>query len=165
VNREYGFDTYDPAIEQTEDWYAKKSDREKAYFDLLMQIQKETGKNELEILNAFLAANNETLYVFFDETTFTFAEGTEEMSEKLASASRLSHLRPAYIIHFAPELEERIQSFTKGCNEYWVPPLQRKETKANIQGPLTGTGIRITEAAITRIHELSGGRPKEHTIA
>ena len=177
VNRDFGFDTTKNELlsilenrareagKDPETAYDEYEATERELFNLhLEEIQAwktKTGRSELEYLNEFLAAEGETAYLLFDETTRYFQKESTEAINMLESAKSLSNIRSAYVIHYAPSLSQEIDTFSKGVEEYWMRPLKPFETRTVVEEAAEGRNISISKKAADRIHALTGGRPFE----
>lgn len=119
----------------------------------------ESGQNAFAYLSEWLKARGETAFIALDEVIAHYED--KEALEYFASLGKLSNLKVALVLHRFHQFEETFAQIFKDFKTHFIKPLTLEETTLLVRTPLAGTPIEITDEAIARIQEITGGRPME----
>ena len=126
----------------------------------------ESGLTPIEYLSRELEKRNDVVYIFLEEILGDIAYNRPDLLEYILRA--LQHPNIVLAISAGPnpkekgdeetmELKKSLESF----KPYYVRALTVEEVTEMIRSPLKDSAVRVTDGFLSKLHELSGGRPNE----
>ncbi len=123
---------------------------------------KSSNMEPLEYLEKYLEDHDSSVSLVVDEA-IALRNSPEcfEYLLQLKDSLNLKRIHLAIILHYSHKLECQHQELIGEYETHWIRSITLEETTRIIREPLKGKPIKLTDEAVYKIHEITGGRPQE----